>query len=101
MCSELFDHTSSLRFLERFTGVQEPNISEWRRHTFGDFTAAFRFGEPAAPPPSLPDTGATLSSALYEAGNLPSPSLPGSEQAKPAQEKGSRARVPRTGPGAA
>ena len=25
--SEVFDHTSVLRFLERWTGVQEPNVS--------------------------------------------------------------------------
>src|SRR5258708_13437630 len=33
VCSEPFDHTSVLQFLELFTGVREPNISEWRRHT--------------------------------------------------------------------
>ncbi len=31
VCSESFDHTSVLRFLEKWTGVAEPNISEWRR----------------------------------------------------------------------
>ena len=101
VCSELFDHTSSLRFLERFTGVKEPNISDWRRGTFGDFTAAFRFDEPASPPPSLPETGAGLSRALYEADNLPSPTLPGTAQAMPGQEKGVRGRVPKAGAGAA
>jgi phospholipase C len=97
VCSELFDHTSCLQFLEKFTGVKEPNISDWRRSTFGDFTAAFRFGEPAAGPPSLPDTGAPLSRALYEAGNLPYPVLPGAEQNQPQQEKGRRSRVPPDG----
>jgi phospholipase C len=33
VCSEPFDHTSHLRFLERLTGVAEPNVSEWRRRT--------------------------------------------------------------------
>ena len=31
VCSEVFDHTSVVRFLERWTGVDEPNISPWRR----------------------------------------------------------------------
>jgi phospholipase C len=97
VCSETFDHTSSLRFLEKITGVSEPNISDWRRSTFGDFTAAFRFGDPAVPPPNLPSTGAPLSRALYEAENLPPPSLPGADQRPPSQEKGNRGRVP--GPG--
>jgi phospholipase C len=29
--SQVFDHTSVLRFLEQWTGVREPNISRWRR----------------------------------------------------------------------
>ncbi|WP_055639145.1 alkaline phosphatase family protein, partial [Streptomyces griseoruber] len=43
VASEPFDHTSSLRFLERVTGVEEPQISAWRRTAFGDLTSAFRF----------------------------------------------------------
>ena len=97
VCSELFDHTSSLRFLESLTGVAEPNISDWRRKTFGDFTAAFRFEESVPRAPSLPSTGADLSRALYEADNLPPPVLPGQDQKLPEQEKGSRSRVPRGG----
>ena len=31
VCSDPLDHTSALRFLERVTGVTEPNISDWRR----------------------------------------------------------------------
>jgi phospholipase C len=101
VCSDLFDHTSSLRFLEQFTGVAEPNISDWRRSTFGDFTSAFRFGDMASPAPRLPGTGAALSRALYEADNLPPIKLPGAEQRHPGQEKGTRSRVPRGGSGAA
>jgi len=46
--SEVFDHTSTLQFLEGFlskkTGkkVIEPNISDWRRTICGDLTSAFR-----------------------------------------------------------
>lgn len=41
--SVVADHTSVLRFLERWTGVAEPNISAWRRSVCGDLTSAFDF----------------------------------------------------------
>jgi phospholipase C len=44
--SELFDHTSIIRFLERRFGVYEPNISPWRRAVCGDLTSAFDFAAP-------------------------------------------------------
>jgi phospholipase C len=46
--SEVFDHTSSIQFLEKFlshkTGkkIEEPNISQWRRTVCGDLTSVFR-----------------------------------------------------------
>lgn len=45
--SQVFDHTSVLRFLEvwlaaRGTSVRETNISEWRRTVCGDLTSVFR-----------------------------------------------------------
>ena len=43
VCSETFDHTSVLRFLEKRFGVEEPNISTWRRAVCGDLTSAFDF----------------------------------------------------------
>ena len=95
VCSQPFDHTSVLQLLEKFTGVQEPNISDWRRQTFGDLTAAFRFDAEKANPPQLPDTGTALNLATYEAYHLPKPTLPGAKQTPPKQEKGSRKRVPR------
>ena len=94
VCSQRFDHTSVLQFLEKLTGVKEPNITEWRRSTFGDLVSAFRFGDSKAGPPQLPDAINPYSRAKYEAGNLPEPTLPGAEQKPPTQEKGSRKRVP-------
>jgi len=41
--SQVFDHTSVLRFLELRFGVAEPNISPWRRAVCGDLTSAFDF----------------------------------------------------------
>ncbi len=46
--SQLFDHTSTLMFLERFVesksgkSVREENISAWRRAVSGDLTSVFR-----------------------------------------------------------
>lgn len=57
VCSEVFDHTSILRFMEQRFGVLEPNISPWRRTVCGDLTAAFDFGRTDASVPSLPSTG--------------------------------------------
>jgi phospholipase C len=43
VCSETFDHTSLIRFIEQRFGVDEPNITPWRRAVFGDLTSAFDF----------------------------------------------------------
>ena len=47
VCSDTFDHTSTLRFLETRFGVEVPNLSTWRRRVTGDLTSAFNFA--AAP----------------------------------------------------
>jgi phospholipase C len=44
--SQVFDHTSVIRFLEERFGVKEPNISAWRRSVAGDLTSAFNFSDP-------------------------------------------------------
>jgi phospholipase C len=54
VCRDRFDHTSLLRFLERRFGVRAANITEWRRHTVGDLTAAFNFVRPDQSIPLLP-----------------------------------------------
>jgi phospholipase C len=41
--SQMFDHTSVLRFLEKRFGVVEPNISPWRRSICGDLISVFDF----------------------------------------------------------
>ncbi|QPP07839.1 phospholipase C, phosphocholine-specific [Streptomyces bathyalis] len=58
VCSEVLDHTSILRFMERRFGVREPNISPWRRAICGDLTSAFDFALKDTDPASLPDTDA-------------------------------------------
>ncbi|MFF4296538.1 phosphocholine-specific phospholipase C [Streptomyces vinaceus] len=56
VCSETFDHTSVIRFMEKRFGVQEPNISPWRRAVCGDLTSAFDFTRADASPAALPST---------------------------------------------
>jgi phospholipase C len=46
VCSEVFDHTSVLRFLEKRFGVREDNISDWRRVVCGDLTSTCDFQTP-------------------------------------------------------
>ncbi|MER5557718.1 phospholipase C, phosphocholine-specific [Streptomyces sp. NPDC002506] len=59
-CSETFDHTSIIRFMERRFGVQEPNISPWRRAICGDLTSAFDFSRTNSAAPGLPSTTAYI-----------------------------------------
>ncbi|WP_405726870.1 phospholipase C, phosphocholine-specific [Streptomyces sp. NBC_01537] len=54
--SQVFDHTSIVRFIERRFGVHEPNISAWRRAVCGDLTTAFDFSRADAALPALPGT---------------------------------------------
>src|SRR6185436_6336928 len=54
--SQVFDHTSVIRFLEARFGVMEPNIGAWRRAMTGDLTSVFDFANPNSAWPSLPDT---------------------------------------------
>lgn len=48
VCSEVFDHTSMLQFLEKFVSkkynknIKEENISDWRRTVCGDLTSVFK-----------------------------------------------------------
>ncbi|KQX16891.1 phospholipase C, phosphocholine-specific [Streptomyces sp. Root431] len=55
-CSETFDHTSVIRFMESRFGVREPNISPWRRAICGDLTSAFDFTRTDTQPAPLPPT---------------------------------------------
>ncbi|MGH3734850.1 MAG: phosphocholine-specific phospholipase C [Micromonosporaceae bacterium] len=80
--SGVSDHTSVLRFLERVTGVQETNISTWRREVCSDLTGALD----------------TTTSNVYPgftrptptAGTGPSKPAPPNPQVFPTQEPGSK-----------
>jgi phospholipase C len=58
VASEVFDHTSQLRFLEARFGVTAPNISAWRRKTVGDLTSTLRMAGADVAAPRLPSTSA-------------------------------------------
>ena len=93
VCSELFDHTSLIRFIERrfaphHSGLIESNITAWRRAICGDLTSAFDFAKPNAARVALPDT------AAYEPLNHDRPPdyvpTPPVNQSLPKQEPGLR-----------
>ncbi|HUY50129.1 MAG TPA: alkaline phosphatase family protein [Streptosporangiaceae bacterium] len=76
-CSQVFDHTSLLRFLEARFGVPVPNLSSWRRAATGDLTSAPALSQPlvstvpALPATSLGETSAAEQAVLSAlAGNL-------------------------------
>jgi phospholipase C len=86
--SEVFDHTSVIRFLETRFGVQEPNISPWRRAVCGDLTGCFDFKtpnhKPFAPLPSVAE-------AAGRAAKLPETKPPTPTKViAPMQDKGTR-----------
>ena len=91
--SQVFDHTSVLRFLEARFGVQEPNISAYRRAVAGDLTSAFNFLDPnSGAVPSLPNRDRLSADAIRTAqGALPQVPLPSADsQQMPVQQTGIR-----------
>ncbi|SFI01045.1 phosphocholine-specific phospholipase C [Nocardioides psychrotolerans] len=79
--SSVADHTSTLRFLEKWTGVAEPNISAWRRAVCSDLTSAFDFTRTGSPP------------SLSQPDSVPAPvsrwrPVPPADQELPEQETG-------------
>ncbi len=91
--SQLFDHTSIIRFVEQRFGPQnpllvEPNITPWRRAVAGDLTSAFDFRSPNKALATLPSTAAFApTDALRHPDYKP---VPPSTQSLPAQEPGLR-----------
>ena len=88
--SEVFDFTSTLRFLERWTGVAEPNISPWRRAICGDLLSCFDFTAGDHAFPVLPDPMAAAEDADRLCGTLPAPDAPPASETPLEQEPGQR-----------
>jgi phospholipase C len=77
VCSQVFDHTSVIRFIETRFGVAEPNITPWRRSVCGDLTSAFDFASPNDTAwPTLPDTKRQRAVADEQCRTLPEPVVP-------------------------
>ncbi|MEI8326264.1 MAG: phospholipase C, phosphocholine-specific [Betaproteobacteria bacterium] len=93
--SQVFDHTSVIRFIEQRFGVLEPNITPWRRAVCGDLTSTLDFARrdhsalaplpataeraqraAALPDRSLPATPGTSAVPRQEPGTRPSRALP-------------------------
>jgi phospholipase C len=92
VCSETFDHTSVIRFIECRFGherdVKEADISPWRRAICGDLTSAFNFENPNDAFPPLPaTTGYVPADKQRHPDYVP---LPPALQAVPKQESGVR-----------
>ncbi|HJV41087.1 phosphocholine-specific phospholipase C [Caulobacter sp.] len=87
--SQVFDHTSVIRFLEARFGVTETNIAPWRRAVCGDLTTCFDFktpnDRPFAPLPATAET-AKRANALPGRTKPPTPTA----IVAPVQDKGVR-----------
>jgi phospholipase C len=90
--SEIFDHTSIIRFIERRFGVHEPNVSAWRRTVCGDLTSAFDFSKDGGEPRGLPSTAAYVPADRARHASYV-PDVP-SDQVMPVQEPGLRLARP-------
>jgi phospholipase C len=93
--SDLFDHTSVLRFLETRFGAEVPNLSAWRRAAVGDLTSALNLKKPDGSVPNLPATLPAIPQAIVQctanlAGTTPY-TVP-SPQSLPTQETGTATR---------
>jgi phospholipase C len=88
--SQVFDHTSVIRFLETRFGVMEPSITPWRRAVCGDLMSVFNFKDPdgTAFAASLPDTKA-LAARARALGDTKTPDLPSLPEL-PSQVAGTR-----------
>jgi phospholipase C len=91
--SEVFDHTSLIRFVEKrfgrqYPGITEHNITKWRRAVTGDLSSAFDFKTPNEAKVPLPSTVAYLPpDDKRHPDYVPTPPA---DQALPTQEPGTR-----------
>jgi phospholipase C len=74
--SQVYDHTSVIRFLETWTAALGkpatcPHISAWRRAVCGDLTRAFDFTTKTTGMPALPATGNIIGQAWCDSKTNP------------------------------
>lgn len=93
VCSQTFDHTSMLRFLEKWTAaLGKPavcgNITAWRRKVSGDLTSVFDFSKDASTY-TLPALGGAAP-AGQTPGTIGTAPVPPSTNTPPPQESGTK-----------
>jgi phospholipase C len=92
--SNVYDHTSVLRFLANWTGAAQPvNVTPWRASVTGDLTTAFDFQHPDFSIPSnIPTLDQTWALTKLTGGSTTPPAE--GDQKMPAQEPGTRPHRP-------
>jgi phospholipase C len=91
--SNVYDHTSMLRFLAAWTGVKPANVTPWRASVTGDLTTAFDFGHPDfSIPENIPTLDQTWALTQLTGGSTEPPAE--GAQKMPAQEPGTRPHRP-------
>jgi phospholipase C len=91
--SNVYDHTSMLRFLAAWTGVQPVNVTPWRESVTGDLTTAFDFEHPDfSIPAGIPTLDQTWTLSQLTGGSTTPPAE--GDQKMPAQEPGTRPHRP-------
>ena len=91
--SNVYDHTSMLRFLAAWTGVQPVNVTPWRASVTGDLTGAFDFQHPDfSVPRNIPTLDQTWALTQLTGGSTTPPAE--GDQKMPAQEPGTRPHRP-------
>ncbi|MFD1929929.1 MULTISPECIES: phosphocholine-specific phospholipase C [Nonomuraea] len=83
VASQIFDHSSTCRFLETWLGVRFPDITPWRRTVAGDLTSAFDFTGTAQPPAPAQPAQVPAFSGRWKP-------TPPAQQAMPEQEPGTK-----------
>jgi phospholipase C len=91
--SQVFDHTSLIRFIEARFGDEHPeliesNITPWRREVAGDLTSTLDFERPNEQPPKLPSTVSFKPASFDFHPNFDL--VPPADQKLPTQETGVR-----------
>jgi phospholipase C len=91
--SNVYDHTSVLRFLTAWTGVKPANVTSWRESVTGDLTTAFDFRRPDfSIPRNIPTLAQTWALTQLTGGSTAPPAE--GAQKMPAQEPGTRPHRP-------
>jgi Phosphoesterase family len=65
VCSDQYDHTSIIQFLEDVTGVACPNLTNWRRSTFTSLSTITDFTQPPPPESDPTSPGSPLANRPY------------------------------------